>query len=129
MAVVDSSVVIAAFDSSHPHHATARRALDRELVVGVCSTVIEESTRILRRMANDAGQDGNRIARESLASLRAMGGYRHLADDVEEAATKRYTDNPRLSFVDAWTIELAKATGQDLLTFDRDHLKAWKAAR
>lgn len=129
MAVVDTSVLVAAFDDEHPRHRAARAALAKQAAVVVHGGILEELTRVMRRAANQAGLDGNQVARAVLATLRASPGYRLAADYDEAATAQRFAENPPLSYVDAWGIEVAHATGQELLTFDRDQERAWKAAR
>lgn len=129
MAVVDASMLIALFDASHSRHAEARQAIARHPTLDVCGGIIGETTRILRRTANLNGQDGNRVARQALASLRSMPGYRLFSSYDEAAAAGLYQANTSLSYVDAWGIQVALEAREELLTIDDGQRKAWLKAR
>lgn len=129
MPVVDTSVLVPAFDADHPNHERARRALAEPGALHITGGVIAEFTTVLRRKGNDAGEDGALIAREALASLEALPGFRHAVSYDVGKASRLFHATPSLSYVDAWGIVLAEALGEGLVTFDAEQAAASRERR
>lgn len=126
MPVVDSSVLVPAFDADHPRHAEARDALARPILLQVSGGVLAEVTTVLCRRANDVGSDGAKVAREALARLEGLAGFRHATSYDADEVSRVYGAHTALSYVDALGIVLAIDLREDLLTFDDAQAKAYK---
>lgn len=129
MPVVDSSVLVPAFDADHPRHAEAREKLATTSLLHVSGGVLGEVTTVLRRRANDVGSEGSKVAREALARLEELAGFRHATSYDADEVSRVYQAHPTLSYVDAMGIVLAIGLGEDLLTFDDAQERAHKKER
>lgn len=129
MPVVDSSVLVPAFDIDHPRHAEARAELAKTGLLHVSGGALAEVTTVLRRRANDMGSDGSKFAREALARLEELAGFRHATSYDAEEVSRVYQKHSTLSYVDAIGVVLAVGLGDDLLTFDDAQARAHKRER
>lgn len=129
MPVVDSSVLVPAFDADHPRHAEARGKLATTSLLHVSGGVLAEVTTVLRRRANDMGSDGSKVARESLARLEELAGFRHATTYDADEVSRVYLAHATLSYVDAMGIILAIGLNDELLTFDDAQARAHKRER
>lgn len=129
MAVVDTSALLPLFDTEHPNHAQAKAALSSIKRIAVPGGVLTELTRLLRRLANQQGLNGNTVAREALHALRTLPGFRDTGDGLASVTQKRYAAQSNLSYVDAWGIEAARADRDELLTFDATQAAAWRRTK
>lgn len=126
MPVPDTSVLVPAFDADHPRHAEARRMLGAPILLHVTGGVLSELTTVLRRRANDVKVDGAKVAREALAKLEALEGFRHATGYDAEAVSRVYLAHSALSYVDAVGIVLALDLDDELMTFDDAQAAAHK---
>lgn len=126
MPVVDSSVLVPAFDADHPRHVEARDELAHPVLLHVSGGVLAEVTTVLRRRAHDVGSDGAKVAREALTRLEGLAGFRHATSYDADEVSRIYSAHTALSYVDALGIVLAIGLRDDLLTFDEAQAKAYK---
>ncbi len=126
MAVVDTTVLVAAFDQSHPSRAKAVEAMQNASVLHVPSVVVAELTLVLRRLAKSAGQDGNKFARESLRALLSKRGVEERQEYDALRARQLYDADAKLSYVDAVAIVAAWGLDADLISFDAHQMNVWK---
>ncbi|HUR70159.1 MAG TPA: PIN domain-containing protein [Candidatus Thermoplasmatota archaeon] len=129
MPVVDSSVLVPAFDADHPRHAEARGKLGTTSLLHVSGGVLAEVTTVLRRRANDIGSDGSKVAREALVRLEELAGFRHATSYDPDEVSRVYQAHAALSYVDAMGIVIAIRLDDELLTFDDAQSKALKKER
>ena len=129
MPVLDTSVLVPAFDADHPRHAEARKLLAGPSLLHVSAGVTAELTTVIRRRASDAGLPGAKVAREALARLEALAGFRHAASYDAEAVSQVYHTHASLSYVDALGIVIALGIDDDLLTFDDAQAAAYRRER
>ena len=126
MPVLDTSVLVPAFDADHPRHKEARQLLAGPALLHVSGGVLSELTTVLRRRANDSGLAGAKVARDALACLEGLSGFRHAAAYDADAVSRVYQAHASLSYVDALGIVLALDTGYALITFDDAQAAALK---
>ncbi len=142
MTVVDTDVLVASLDRNHPHHLKAKAALAEGPLVITWGTLTEVAS-VTRRLAKDARMNGNQVARDGLAALLALAGFREAGAVPLENVVGLHRQEPALSFVDAWNLCAAAMKQDSLLTFDRrlqaaarrhrldlaqDHKKDWRNA-
>ncbi|MHB8633962.1 MAG: PIN domain-containing protein [Thermoplasmatota archaeon] len=118
MTVADTAGLVALLDANHTHHAQAAHALKEGPVVVTWGSLSEVAT-VIRRLAKENGLDGNLAARQALAAITGLKGFRDAAQLPLPDVLKLHHQEPSLSFVDAWNLHLALATKEPLLTFDR----------
>lgn len=126
MPVVDSSVLVPAFDADHPRHGEARGKLATTSLLHVSGGVLAEVTTVLRRRANDLGLDGSNVARDALARLEELAGFRHVTSYDADEVSRVYQAHAALSYVDAMGIVIAIVLDDELLTFDDAQSRAHK---
>jgi predicted nucleic acid-binding protein len=118
MTVADTSALVALLDAGHPHHRDAQRDLAEGHVTVTRGTLAEAAT-VIRRLAKDAGQDGTQAARQALAAITALAGFRE-APHVELAdVLKLHQQDGSLSFVDAWNLGAALQANERLVSYDK----------
>lgn len=124
MPILDTSFLVAAWNRDDAHHAAARQRLTqatrKDLALRINAGALAETSRILRRIAKDQGQDGNHVARQYLETFLRLPGARIDASACEDAWT-RYRQATRLSFVDAWVLAQAQSSKDDVWSFDDVH--------
>ena len=117
MITLDSSAVIALFDTRDSHHAATNTALRRERLVLLPAAALGEIAYFVERRH---GQEGvARFVRQLIADVfRIEAGVVDLPRTLE--LIERYADLP-LGFVDAAVIACAKRNGGRVLTSDYRH--------
>lgn len=128
--ILDTSFLVAAWNLDHPDNAAARKRLAQQTneadpVLRINAGALAEASRILRRLAKDAGLDGNGAARHYLTTFLRLPGTTIEARFADEA-WPRYLEQTSLSFVDAWILEQALRLGDEVWTYDRGLQKALK---
>lgn len=118
MTVADTRVLLALVDETHVRHAQAKRLLEVGDIT-VTGLALSEMTRIIRRHANNRGQDGNAIARQALRLLRGLPAYRFAPTPAEESVAQAYEKDRVLSYADAWNLVVSVEQSEPLATFDR----------
>jgi predicted nucleic acid-binding protein len=118
LTVADTVALVALLDQNHPRHAKASAALAEGHITITWGTLAEVAT-VTRRLAKDSGLDGNRAAREAIAAIRGLAGFREAATLSLEAVANMHRTEPSLSFVDAWNLCAAILNNDGLLSFDR----------
>jgi predicted nucleic acid-binding protein len=118
MSVADTSALVALLDAGHPHHADAQRDLG-EGHVTVTRGSLAEATTVVRRLAKDAGQDGTQAARQALAAITALAGFREAPHVELDAIAGLHRQDGRLSFVDAWNLAAALHANEPLVSYDK----------
>jgi toxin-antitoxin system PIN domain toxin len=132
IALLDVNVLVALFDSEHPHHDAAHRwfAAQRESGWATCSITENGAIRVLSNPAYTPLAERPVEVIERLRALRSSGGHAFWRDDVS------LCDNDRLSarapighrqVTDAHLLALAVARAGYLATFDRGIEIAWVA--
>jgi predicted nucleic acid-binding protein len=125
MPAMDTDAAIALVTTTHPHHAEAVRQFEDAVQIYLHPSVVSEFTTVLRRQANQAGLDGNQVARQTLARLLEQPRVRLETGIDHDHAVDRYHASPPLSFTDAVVAEfrwhLDKAAP---ITFDKALAKA-----
>jgi predicted nucleic acid-binding protein len=129
MPVLDTSVLVPAFDADHPRHHEARELLAAPALLHVNAGVLGELTTVLRRRANDVGLEGSKVARDALAKLESLAGFRHATSYDPDTVSHVYRAHSSLSYVDAIGIVLALELDEELLTFDDGQAAALKRER
>lgn len=119
MSVADTSALVALLDAGHPHHADAARDLAEGHVTVTWGSLAEVAT-VVRRLAKDNGQDGAKAARQALAAITSLAGFRQAPPGELEAVLKLHGKESSLSFVDAWNLTAAMHGGEELVSYDRD---------
>lgn len=127
--VIDTSVLVPLFDADHPLRSKAQGLTKAPGVLAVCGGVLAELTTVIRRRGKDVGLDGDQIAREALAHLEALRGFRHIDAYDARAVSQLYREVPGLSYVDAWGVVIAIEMDEELLTFDTRQADAYRHAR
>ena len=128
MSVVDASALVALLDAGHPGHDRARRLLAEETLVTTWGTLAEIAT-VARRLAKDAGRDGEPASRSAIAGLRSLQGFREAPMVALDKVASLHQEERKLSFVDAWVLQVALETAQPIASFDADLLAAWRRRR
>jgi predicted nucleic acid-binding protein len=126
--VVDTSVVVALLDADHPHHASAASRVATGPITATWGTLLETSM-VIRRLAKDAGLDGNKAARKALRAIISLDGFREAGGADLRGVLALYDRSHALSFADAWTLSVAIETGEPLLTFDDTLRSAYERRR
>ncbi len=129
MPVIDTSFLVAVFDEDHPRHQSARQKMKTDSLLYLNGGVIGEFTTIVRRHANDAGLDGEQVARELLERLETLQTVRYSSMEDPAAVSRVYRDNRGISYVDAWGVALAHALKEDLYTLDGKQATVFKKTR
>lgn len=129
MAIIDTSVLVPLFDADHPQHHDAQRLAREHNPWHISGGVLSEFTRVVRRLTNLRGEDGNQAARRALAVLEEYAGYRPLADYDAALASRIFRMDDGMSYVDAWGIALSYARSEPLLTLDRRQRSILKRIR
>ncbi|MEA3143463.1 MAG: hypothetical protein QOG31_787 [Thermoplasmata archaeon] len=119
MTVADTSALVALLDAGHPHHREAQRDLADGHVTVTRGTLAETAT-LVRRLAKDAGQDGAKAARQALAAVAALAGFREAPHVDLPPLLALHRDEPGLSFVDAWNLAAAQQGNERLASYDKD---------
>ncbi|MEA3203638.1 MAG: hypothetical protein QOI63_1317 [Thermoplasmata archaeon] len=123
MTVADTSALVALLDAGHPHHKQAQRDLAEGHVTVTRGSLAETAT-VVRRLAKDAGHDGGQAARQALAAITTLAGFRE-APHVELATVlKLHQQDGGLSFVDAWNLATALQANERLASHDKGLLAA-----
>lgn len=125
MPVVDANVLVALHVADHEHHTKARRDASEGHLVATNGAVLEMS-QALRRYWKEKGQDANRLARESVAELANLPGFRTAPDVPLATISLLYAAEPGLSFADAWCLAAAVQMQEPLLTYDKKLQAAYK---
>ena len=125
MPAIDTDALVALITPGHPHHGEAVRRFEAAAQVYVHPAVACEFTTVVRRQANRAGEDGNKVARRTLKALLAQPRVRLDASVAHPDAVARYEGAPRLSLADAIVAEFRwHHDKQDPITFDQGILRA-----
>lgn len=119
MSVADTSALVALLDAGHPHHADAARDLSEGHVTVTWGSLAEVAT-VVRRLAKDNGQDGGKAARQALAAITSLAGFRQAPPAELDTVLKLHGKEASLSFVDAWNLTTAMHSGEELVSYDRD---------
>lgn len=119
MSVADTSALVALVDTNHAHHADAAHSLAEGPVTVTWGSLAEVAT-VVRRLAKDAGLDGNRAARQALAAVTGLAGFRQAAAPDLGKVLKLHGKEATLSFVDAWNLHVALAADEALVSFDKE---------
>ncbi|MHB8632866.1 MAG: PIN domain-containing protein, partial [Thermoplasmatota archaeon] len=129
----DTSALIPLFDKDHGHHGRASKAFRDANEVLVHPCVLEEFTRVMRRIMKDAGQDGNAGSRQALAALLAQPRVRIVHQMPYDKVVELYLADSSLSFTDAVVSQLRwEADKANPVAFDdniRNSLKMSDARR
>ena len=125
MPAIDTDALVALHTSTHPHHSAARRMFEEAPQVYLHPSVATEFTTVLRRQANKAQLDGNKVAREALQGVLAQPRVQLSVDVSHKDATLRYLSSHGLSFTDAIVAQFCwSADKQQPITFDAAVIKA-----
>lgn len=117
MTVANTSVLVPLLDAGHPHHTRAQQDLAEGHITVTRGSLAEVAT-VVRRLAKDAGEDGNQAARRALAAITALAGFREAPHVGLEAVVKLHQQDRRLSFVDAWNLAVARHANEPLASYD-----------
>lgn len=118
MSVADTSSLVALLDANHVHHAEAARDLAEGHVTVTWGSLAEVAT-VVRRLAEDNGQDGGQAARRALAAIAGLAGFRQAPQPPLEGVLKLHGEETALSFTDAWNLRVALDGGEPLVSYDR----------
>jgi predicted nucleic acid-binding protein len=118
MTVADTAALIAFLDKGHPQNDKAAAILSEGFITMTGGTLGEIAT-VTRRLAKDNGLNGNRAARDALAALMGLEGFREAAPISLVTVANMHRQEPSLSFVDAWNLCVAIHASDTLLAFDR----------
>lgn len=125
MPAFDTDALVALVTPTHPHHVQARKQFDDAGQVFIHPAVAAEFTTVVRRQANKASLDGNRIARQHLLALLDQPRVRLDSNVDHDHAVERYLAWNPLSLTDAIVAESRWSYDrQDPVTFDQDIIKA-----
>jgi predicted nucleic acid-binding protein len=125
MPAFDTSVLVPLLDRGHPRHTEAARRFDAADQVLIHPAVASELTTVVRRLAKDRGQDGNRAARQALRALLEQPRVRLESELQADAALRRYLADAALSFTDALVAQMRwHHDQQEPVAFDDDLLRA-----
>lgn len=125
MPAIDTDALVALVTPSHPHHAAASKLFDEAVQIYVHPAVAAEFTTVIRRNANKANLDGNRLARQHLKAILDQPRVRLDASVDHGDAVQRYMKAHPLSLTDAIVAESRWFYDrQDPITFDKAILKA-----
>jgi predicted nucleic acid-binding protein len=119
VSVADTSALVALLDANHPHHADAARDLAEGHVTVTWGSLAEVAT-VVRRLAKGNGQDGGQAARQALAAITDLAGFRQAPPGELDAVMGLHGKETSLSFVDAWNLAAAVQGGEGLVSYDRD---------
>lgn len=97
-------------------------------VVHVPSVAMAELMLVLRRLANNHGQDGNEFARSCLRDLMSRPGVQECQEYPTGPARQHFYSSHTLSYVDAVGIALALHLEQELVTLDERQRSIWVAS-
>lgn len=128
MTVADTSVILALLDETHPRHHEARGALANGWITVTRGTLAETST-VVRRLAKDAGIDGNAAARRAVDGVCALAGFREAPPTDLDAVTGVFRRERPLSFADAWALVASVEGNEPLVTYDKPLLRAYRKAQ
>lgn len=127
MPAFDTNVLIALIDEDHAQHQEAKQRFDGAQEVLLHPCIVAEFTTVVRRLAKDAGMDGNRAARDALQGLLAQPRVRIVNHMDHADAVQLYMAEPKLSFADAVLSEMRWGFDrQESVTFEPAIRASWK---
>ncbi len=101
MTTFDTSALVPLFDVRHPRREEARAAFRAARTAKLHPCVLAELTTVVRRLAKDRGQDGNKEARNALRALLGQPRCGISTQADYDKAVRRYLSDSALSLTDA----------------------------